>query len=233
LLKQLPLSLTDSTSPIFVNFPEDTIVNCDQCSTAECIGIPIAADACTSNIDVTWTDDVTTGPTILLCPGNQNIVRTFFGQDACGNTVSKSQNIVVNIARSTGPCNPEDCPPCNTTLSCCTSTVPQVACNPVTCNPVACNPVSCIRVACTAVTAEDCSQGPSGTYIPPLPYGGGFGNNYECEPIYIYIFDDDDAVQNGEVNYEYVYVEVQKVSSAPRLAFASLFLVVLSIFALL
>ena len=227
------LTLTDSTAPIFVNFPEDIIVNCDQCSTAECIGIPIAADACTSNIDVTWTDDVTTGPTILLCPGNQNIVRTFFAQDACGNAVSKSQNIVVNIARSTGPCNPEDCPPCNTTLSCCTSTVPQVACNPVTCNSVACNPVSCIRVACTAVTAEDCSEGPTGNYIPPLPYGGGFGNNYECEPIYIYIFDDDDAVQNGEVNYEYVYVEVQKVSSAPRLAFASLFLVVLSIFALL
>jgi len=227
------LTLTDSTAPIFVNFPEDTILNCDQCSTAECVGIPIAADACTSNIDVTWTDDVSVGPTILLCPGNQNIVRTFFAQDACGNAVSKSQNIVVNIARSTGPCNPEDCPPCNTTLSCCTSTVPQVACNPVPCNPVACNAVACIRVACTAVTAEDCSQGPTGNYIPPLPYGGGFGNNYECEPIYIYIFDDDDAVQNGEVNYEYVYVEVQKVSSAPRLAFASLFLVVFSIFALL
>jgi len=227
------LTLEDTTPPVFVNFPNDAELNCDQCSTVECLGEPIAADTCTPDIKVTYTDTVTTGPTILLCPGNQFIVRTFFAQDNCGNQVNQSQNIIVDIARTAGPCNPEQCPPCNSTQFCCTSPVPQVACNPVPCNPVACSSVACIRVPCTAVTAQQCGTPPPPEGIfPPVPYGGGYGVINDCEPIYIYIFDDDDIVENNEVNYEYVYVEVLK-NSAPYRAFASLILVVLSIFAVL
>jgi len=223
------LTLRDSLPPVFIRFPNDAFLNCSACSTVECLGQPTAIDQCSTNVNVTYEDVTVVDPPFLYCPGDVRIARTFTSVDNCGNVVNRTQNILIEIARPKGPCSPDECPPCNSTLTCCTRDLNAVNCNSVPCKPVACNPVECIRVDCIPVTADDCASEEAPGYIqPPLAYGGDFGNNFKCEPIYVYVFDDDGFVTPG-VEYEYVYKNVYIINNSASKSLISLFLVAISI----
>jgi len=181
------IEIVDSVKPSFVDFPADAKIGCDQDIDPSRTGIPGWFDACSTDIVPEYSDTHFQQPTEKFCPGDIIYTRTWTITDVCGNTNSKDQTIVEEIARSTGPCLPQDCPPCKL-IECCSQPLADIACNPVACQPVVCssvhcNPVPCIPQACGKPSPSGKPEGPVPLpSVLPAP---------SCEPVYIYVFDDD------------------------------------------
>jgi hypothetical protein len=165
--------IVDHTAPEFVNFPPDIVIPCDRETSPDVAGHPEARDNCWSSadLDLGFSDTEIQEPSYRFCPGDVIITRVWVLIDPCGNMVSREQTVVHEIARRIGPCIDVPCPPCETV--CCTEQTNHIECNPVPCNSVECNPVSCDSVPC----------------VPQNCDGNGSG---ACEPVYIYVFNDDD-----------------------------------------
>jgi len=161
------VSVVDTLLPEFTNFPPDRTLFCNDPTDSSATGIPGATDQCDTQVDISENDVVLVNPPEQFCPGDTIITRTWTLVDNCGNVNARDQVIVITIP--TGPCLPQPCPPCENEPECCASSMLPLPCNPVPCNPVPCRgSVGCTPVACTPVECD-------------------------CEPIYIYVFDDDDA----------------------------------------
>mmetsp|Transcript_10251 Transcript_10251/g.41752 ORF Transcript_10251/g.41752 Transcript_10251/m.41752 type:complete len:1576 (+) Transcript_10251:139-4866(+) len=182
------LTIDDSEAPTFVGFPADVSVGCDATTDPSNTGSPTVTDACDSAPTLTFSDSVIQLPDELFCPGDEVTTRTWFTIDACGNADARDQVITQEFALTSGPCSPSECPPCED-VQCCEENLEPVPCNPVECNPVACTTVSCTSVPCNPV---DCGS------TPPTD------DDDECEPVYVYIFDDDEEFTTdltGSVQY--------------------------------
>jgi hypothetical protein len=83
------LTYTDGKKPSFTNFPPTKTVNCDEGTTPEFTGAPTGTDDCTLNPSVDF-DDSNNGNG---CTGG--ITRTWTVTDACGNTFSQPQTILI------------------------------------------------------------------------------------------------------------------------------------------
>ncbi|MFN5296590.1 MAG: hypothetical protein ACK5BL_13735, partial [Flavobacteriales bacterium] len=81
--------VVDTTAPVFVNFPADITVSCEDVVPAT--ELPIAEDNCTANVVVESADVIEAG----ACPQSYTIIRTFRANDGCGNEVVQSQYITV------------------------------------------------------------------------------------------------------------------------------------------
>jgi len=216
------VTIQDSVPPEFVNFPVDVHVTCDEVTDSSMTGIPGFTDSCTTtDIIRTESDSVTVQPFQRLCPGNTIITRTWRLTDACGNIAERNQLIVVAIPQ--GPCIPQPCPPCDETFLCCASSLQPVPCNPVPCTPVDCSHTTCNTVPCLPVV---CGNGAPPPFIdddeeiapsprPQVPQ--------DCEPIYIYVFDDDDGVTTQPV----YTASFQNSATTLSLSLFSLFLALL------
>ena len=89
------ITISDTTSPSFVNFPEDASVSCEN-------GVPSAVmpstdDNCDEDIAVSFSDSIVDG----LCPQAYTIIRTFTATDDCGNVATQVQTI--HILDETAP----------------------------------------------------------------------------------------------------------------------------------
>jgi len=81
----------DHTEPVWVDFPEDQVVECCSENTTEPsqTGMATAADTC-GDVSVTFSDVVSRG-----CGNTLNVTRTWVAVDECGNSISKNQLIRV------------------------------------------------------------------------------------------------------------------------------------------
>jgi len=182
------IEIIDSVAPAFVNFPPDITVGCDKSTEPDATGVPDWNDACTTEITPSFSDVSFQKPQEKFCPGDIIITRTWTLVDSCGNSNSKDQIIVEEITRPVGPCLPSECPPCEL-VECCTNPLEDIECNPVACTPVHCTGVPCSAVPCI----------PRSCGVPPTPTGRPEGPvplpsvlpAPSCEPVYIYVFDDD------------------------------------------
>jgi len=182
------LAIDDSTAPGFVNFPEDVEVPCDSDIDVDTTGSPDVTDVCWApeNLSLGFADSSTTEPSTGDCPGDIVVTRTFTVVDPCGNIANQDQEIRINIARSSGPCDPEGCE--------CDGCCPPSA--PADCLPVACSSTPCTSAPCAAVDCT-CSNGKNvhpETAIERVALP-------QCEPVYIYVYDDDDS-NNSEDDLE-------------------------------
>jgi len=216
------VTIQDTVPPTFVNFPPDVRVVCDEVTDSSMTGIPGFTDSCfTADVIRSETDTVEVLPFERLCPGDTIITRTWRITDACGNFAERDQLIIVSIPE--GDCIPQPCIPCDEQpLLCCASSLAPVPCNPVECVPVDCTHTSCNTVPCLPVVCGNGSPPPfvdDDDVIAPSPRPQAS----DCEPIYIYVFDDDDGVTTQPV------YTVSFGSSASTLTFSlfSLFLALL------
>merc|ERR1711870_148942 len=132
------------------------------------LGQPIATDVCAGDTLVSFSDVESDEPAVGNCPGDHIILRTFTSSDNCGNIAAVQQIIRINIARSSGPCDPSGCE-CD---NCCPPAAPS-DCLPVPCSASVCTCVSSNKDAQVFRDQEEIAQ---------------------CEPVYIYVHDDDDSV---------------------------------------
>jgi hypothetical protein len=183
------IQISDTVAPEFVNFPADTVIGCDQDPDTSITGEPGAVDECTTSINLTFFDESFQQTGSGFCPGDIIITRTFTITDACGNSASRVQTIVQEIARSTGPCLPSECPPCEN-VACCDTVLEQVPCNPVRCNPVGCSTVACQAVPCIPQSCGGDTPDPTPNPQGPVPLPSVIPAP-SCEPVYIYVFNDD------------------------------------------
>ena len=174
------LAIDDSTAPSFVNFPEDLEVPCDSDIDVSTTGSPDGADTCWApeNLSLGFTDSSNQLPSTGDCPGDIVVTRSFTLVDPCGNLQSQDQLITINIARSSGPCDPEDCE-CD---GCCPPSAPA-DCLPVQCNSTPCSSAPCAAVDCTCASGKNVHPETAIERVA-LP---------QCEPVYIYVYDDDDS----------------------------------------
>jgi hypothetical protein len=216
------IAIIDSTPPTFINFPADKTIGCDQTTDPEITGTPDWFDACSTNSTLVYSDFIFQEPANGFCPGDIIHTRTWSITDECGNTNAKDQIIVEEIARSTGPCLPQDCPPC-AVIECCSQPIGDIECNPVACQAVVCqsvhcNPVPCIPQSCTAPSATGNPEGPVPLpSVLPAP---------SCEPVYIYVFDDD----GEDVPDEPVRVYTTADASVLGVSLISIVIILLTIF---
>lgn len=82
------INIVDTTAPTLSDDPADIDVECDSVPAAKDLS---ARDNCDPAVPVTRTDDVTPGP----CESSYDLLRTWEASDDCGNTVSVTQNVVV------------------------------------------------------------------------------------------------------------------------------------------
>jgi hypothetical protein len=90
LLGMADITVEDSQPPVFSNAPANTTVSCEN---VPAVVNPTATDNCDDNPDVEYL-----GQTVLpsTCPHKYLLTRTWQAEDACGNTATVSQMIVVN-----------------------------------------------------------------------------------------------------------------------------------------
>lgn len=188
---QALLTIADDIPPIFTEFPDDVTVTCDADVSVEALGSAIAVDTCAGAIVVGLQEFSEDEPPIGDCPGDHIITRRWTAADECGNLVTQDQIITVQIIRSSGPCDPEDCE-CD---QCCPSPAAS-DCLPAPCNATPCIAAPCQASACTCPSTSSKMAEARGVdvqvpedLIQPLP---------QCKPVYIYVNDDDDT-NNGEV----------------------------------
>jgi len=183
------LSIDDAEPPVFTPFPANITVGCDQTTDPSTTGSPVAVDVCDSSPSLTFVDNTITLPPESFCPGDAVTVRTWITVDACGNQFTRDQEVTQEFALSTGPCTPSQCPPCED-QQCCEENLEPVPCNPVACTAVDCTSVSCTSVPCNPV---NCGSTPNDD-----------GDDDDCDPVYIYIFDDDEEFSTdltGSIQY--------------------------------
>ncbi|MCC6360008.1 MAG: HYR domain-containing protein [Phycisphaerales bacterium] len=84
--------VSDSSAPI-VTVPADATVECRGSTLPAVTGIATAADGCSSVVDLSWSDEESSG----ACVNKRVriISRTWTATDACGNTASQVQTITV------------------------------------------------------------------------------------------------------------------------------------------
>jgi len=217
------VEVVDSVKPDFVDFPPDVTVGCDQSSDPERTGVPGWFDACSAAIIPEYSDVTFQEPPEKFCPGDIITTRTWSLTDVCGNTNTKEQIIVEEIARSTGPCLPQDCPPCEL-IECCTQPLDDIECNPVPCQAVVCSSVHCNPVPCIP---QACGSNPTPTGNPegPVPLPSVLPAP-SCEPVYIYVFDDD----GEDVPDEPVPVYTTADASVLGVSLISIVIILLTIF---
>lgn len=191
------LAIDDTTSPNFTNFPDDVEVPCDSDIDVATTGSPDVVDSCWApeNLSLSSSDTSITEPSNGDCPGDIVFTRTFLVVDPCGNQNTQTQEIRVNIARSSGPCDPEGCE-CD---NCCPPSAPA-DCLPVECNATPCSSAACAPVDCTCSTDGKNIHPETGIERIALP---------QCEPVYIYVYDDDDS-NNSEDDLEKPLVVADK-----------------------
>jgi len=83
------IQYADNSAPTILSLPEDVTAGCDQVPTADATDI-VFEDNC-SAASASVNDILVPGG----CPGGYNIERTYTVTDACGNSVSATQNIYV------------------------------------------------------------------------------------------------------------------------------------------
>ena len=192
------LTIQDTVAPEFIDFPEDLTLPCDGDIDPKSTGFPGVSDDCTPLLTrtVTYTDtavDLPADPEDPLCPGDHVITRTFSVTDVCGNTNTQAQIITVKIERSSGPCNNDcDCPE-----QCC-PTPDATDCLEANCLPQTCAPSFCAAVLCSCpLSTRDVAP------EQPLPVPFSEFPVQQCEPVYIFVNDDDheeNGLENGEDN---------------------------------
>ena len=79
----------DTTAPVFVDFPANITISCDEEIPA--VVYPVATDNCDETVDVFFAEDMMPGS----CPQNYFIYRVYRGHDNCGNEVVETQTITV------------------------------------------------------------------------------------------------------------------------------------------
>jgi hypothetical protein len=185
-------TIIDTLAPIFLNFPRDVILTCADPTDPAWTRSPDVFDSyCDNELEPTYSDFIIQEPADRLCPGDYIITRTWYLFDDCGNGISRNQSITVTLPD--GPCTFTQCPPCDDVKLCCESSLEPVPCSPVPCNPVGCNQVDCTIVPCLPkvcgsahVPIYDDDDGP--IFTSPIPVA----DSVTCEPIYVYVFDDDE-----------------------------------------
>lgn len=198
------LSIYDTQNPQFVNFPSDLTLPCDADINPINTGIPDVQDQCSSTYELlltfNYTDSYVPIDPAVLCPGDLVITRTFSVTDLCGHTTKQNQILTIKLQRSSGDC-PVDCP-CNN--PCCPQPDPQ-NCLQSNCLPQTCAPSFCAASLCTCPTVtraiaagdEPVEADPSDpSDLHPVPVGGSLP---QCEPVYIFV-NDDDHDPNGHEN---------------------------------
>jgi gliding motility-associated-like protein len=83
------ISRIDTIPPVFVQFPADTTVSCEEVPDGT-QGVA-ATDNCSPQVLITITDNRLNGS----CPDQYFLVRTFVADDGCGNTSTRLQKILV------------------------------------------------------------------------------------------------------------------------------------------
>ena len=190
------LIIEDSAGPEFEYFPPDIHLPCESSIAPEYTGWPEVDDACTEILQekLRYTDSQVQNPDYepTLCPGAYVITRTWTVEDDCGNSLTRDQIITVEIAYATGTCN-NTCDICNT--DCCPKP------DPVPCVAVACEAHPCSSSFCAApyCTCPNDKRDVHGDF--------SVNPNEECEPVYIFINDDDE----NEVVMQENSVAVQKL----------------------
>jgi len=199
----------DITPPTFQNFPADVTIQCDDCYSVECLGQPTVVDTCSpaSGLLMIYNDTFSDNVGFAFCPGDRILNRTFTATDGCGNEIQQSQIIVISLVRPDGPCEPAPCSPCSDAASqCCDDSLDPIPCTPVPCTPVFCTQVPCTPVDCIPVVCGE-DVVPSPTPIPTRPPVNIY--EYECQPLYIYVYNDDgqndDVDSNDEPVIKYIY----------------------------
>lgn len=104
----------DETPPVIV-CPPNIAIQCTASTLPPNTGIATATDNCDPSPDITYSDVSVGG----ICPQERTITRTWIATDACGNTSSCIQTIIVDD--STAPVI--SCP-ANVTIQCTASTLP-------------------------------------------------------------------------------------------------------------
>ena len=239
IVDQALLTIADDIPPIFNNFPDDVTLPCDADVSVEKLGSPTAVDTCAGIVAVTLLEFAEDEPPIGDCPGDHIITRRWSAVDECANLVTQDQIITIQIVKSSGPCDPEDCD-CD---QCCPSPAASdclaVPCNATPCLTTPCQASSCTCPATSSKMAETRGQiEVPEEFIQPLP---------QCKPVYIYVNDDDDsnnaqiAASNAEPSNQRMIVTNEPLhesvlknnkSSASSLAisFVLVILAVLSLF---
>lgn len=82
------ITFIDETGPIFISFPEDLSLSCDQQIPAAEVE---AEDTCSDLDGIEMTEEIIEGD----CDASYTVVRTYTATDACGNSTSQSQTITV------------------------------------------------------------------------------------------------------------------------------------------
>eukprot|EP00011_Vannellida_sp_DIVA3-517-6-12_P006709 CAMPEP_0114610612 /NCGR_PEP_ID=MMETSP0168-20121206/3692_1 /TAXON_ID=95228 ORGANISM="Vannella sp., Strain DIVA3 517/6/12" /NCGR_SAMPLE_ID=MMETSP0168 /ASSEMBLY_ACC=CAM_ASM_000044 /LENGTH=1776 /DNA_ID=CAMNT_0001821563 /DNA_START=96 /DNA_END=5426 /DNA_ORIENTATION=- len=182
------LSIDDSADPDFVNFPADLTVACDSDTDPANTGFPDATDVCydDESLTISFSDNFVTEDPNGDCPGDIVLTRTFTVLDPCGNVNTRDQIIRITIARSSGPCDPVGCE-CD---GCCPLSV-AADCLPVDCVATQCSSTACASVDCTCSNGKNVHPDNAIERVA-LP---------QCEPVYIYVYDDDDS-NNTESDLE-------------------------------
>ena len=201
------VEIIDSVKPKFVDFPEDVTLGCDRGTDPEETGIPTGFDACDDEPTISWSDEQIQLPDEYFCPGDIITYRTWTIRDNCGNSDSRQQIITTEFAFTSDPCTPAECPTCRLNV-CCPAVIDRVQCNPVPCTPVACTTVGCTTVPCIPNTDCEVIYYPDDDGEPPAPQPSILPAP-SCEPVYIYIFDDD-----GPEDPDVYRAESQNSSSA-------------------
>jgi len=186
------VAIVDTLDPVWSFFPEDVTLPCDADVAVEVLGAALATDVCSGDLFVSMTETEFDEPADGDCPGDHIITRTWSTADDCGNTITRDQVITIQIIRSSGPCNPENCV--------CDDCCPPPA--PADCLPADCSASDCARVPCNSAPcscgrgkvevdsdAEDSIAAYDAKYVESLP---------QCKPVYIYVNDDDDSEQDAD-----------------------------------
>lgn len=108
------ITVEDSTPPV-ITCPANVTIECDEDSDPGSTGTATAVDNCDDNPVITFSDATVPG----ACPDESTISRTWIATDACGNSSSCVQTIVVDDSTP-----PVITCPANTTIECTDSTDP-------------------------------------------------------------------------------------------------------------
>jgi gliding motility-associated-like protein len=104
--------IEDDEAPTFINFPADTLVDCNSPTDTMTMGSPMARDLCDSDPEIGFFDQVNNNGE-STCANRYTILRNWTVMDNCGNTRTKIQRIVV---RDDTP--PTFSEPADTVISC-------------------------------------------------------------------------------------------------------------------
>ncbi len=91
------ITITDNVAPVLITCPSNMNIECDQPTTPDFTGRPVASDNCDTDLVSTFADVVTPG----VCDQEMTITRTWTVTDDCGNTTGCVQ--VLNITDETAP----------------------------------------------------------------------------------------------------------------------------------